>query len=141
MQTNLTESERLEKLISDRKALIEIHERNHFSNGIHSLLTDLYPFTAHFIYELLQNAEDMEASKVRFSLSAKQIRFQHNGKKRMFTVDDIDAITSIGNNVQKKEDQTAIGKFGVGFKAVFSYTKTPEIHSGDKHFGLPPDKN
>ena len=65
-----------------------------------------------------------------------QIRIEHNGKKRSFNVDDIDAITNIGNNTQKKEDQTSIGKFGVGFKAVFAYTDTPYIHSGNKHFRI-----
>ena len=43
-------------------------------------------------------------------------------------------ITSIGNNKLKKDDKTSIGKFGVGFKAVYTYTKTPEIHSGEYDF-------
>jgi hypothetical protein len=27
-----------------------------------------------------------------------------------------------------------IGKFGIGFKSVYAYTKRPEVHSGDEHF-------
>ena len=53
----------LEQLIKNRQDLIEAHRKNNFTDGIHALLTDLYPDTAHFIYELLQNAEDMKANR------------------------------------------------------------------------------
>ncbi|MGN1155903.1 MAG: sacsin N-terminal ATP-binding-like domain-containing protein, partial [Agathobacter sp.] len=86
--------------------------------------------------ELLQNAEDMNATVVRFILGKKGIDFEHNGAKRSFNVADIDAITNIGHNRQKKDDPTSIGKFGVGFKAVFAYTSTPIIHSGNYHFKI-----
>lgn len=125
-----------QELIQNRKELIESHRKNNFTDGIHALLTDLYPDTAHFIYELLQNAEDMNATEVRFVLKNDALYFEHNGTKRSFTLDDIDAITNIGHNALKKSDVTAIGKFGVGFKAVFAYTSTPEIHSGDYHFQI-----
>ena len=52
----------IQELIHNREELVRIHRENGFTDGIHSLLTDLYPDTAHFIYELLQNAEDMDAS-------------------------------------------------------------------------------
>jgi len=126
----------LEKLVQNRKDLIEVHRRNDFTDGIHALLTDLYPDTAHFIYELLQNAEDMDATVVRFILDYTGIDFEHNGTKRNFNIADIDAITNIGHNGQKKNDYTSIGKFGVGFKAVFAYTSTPIIHSGNYHFRI-----
>lgn len=126
----------LKELVKNRKDLIDIHRKNDFTDGIHSLLTDLYPDTAHFIYELLQNAEDMNATKVRFELGADGVYFEHNGSKRTFNLDDIDAITNIGHNAQKKDDPTSIGKFGVGFKAVFAYTSTPEIQSGEYHFQI-----
>ena len=96
----------------------------------------MYPDTAHFIYELLQNAEDMHATVARFILSENAIEFEHNGTKRSFNLADVDAITNIGNNAEKRNDVTAIGKFGIGFKAVFAYTDTPEIHSGDYHFKI-----
>ena len=126
----------LEQLIKNRQDLIEAHRKNNFTDGIHALLTDLYPDTAHFIYELLQNAEDMNATVVRFILDKNSIDFEHNGTKRSFNIEDIDGITNIGNNAQKKDDPTSIGKFGVGFKAVFAYTATPFIHSGNYHFKI-----
>jgi hypothetical protein len=47
----------------------------------------------------------------------------------------VESITSIGNST-KRDDITQIGKFGVGFKAVFSYTNTPAVHSGDFSFEI-----
>ena len=38
--------------------------------GIRRIVEDLYPDTAHFIYELLQNAEDTGASEAAFVLTA-----------------------------------------------------------------------
>ncbi|MBU1399330.1 MAG: hypothetical protein KKH85_10655, partial [Proteobacteria bacterium] len=62
------------------------------------------------------------------------VKFEHNGD-RLFSIDDVDAITSIGVST-KGDDPTSIGKFGVGFKAVFAYTTTPIIESGEYHFRI-----
>ncbi|MGN0634277.1 MAG: sacsin N-terminal ATP-binding-like domain-containing protein [Oscillospiraceae bacterium] len=126
----------IQELSANRRELVEIQHKNGFTEGINKLLSDLYPDTAHFVYELLQNAEDMNATIVRFILSDDGLDFEHNGTKRDFTIDDIDAITNIGHNIQKRNDPTSIGKFGVGFKSVFSYTATPEIHSGEFNFRI-----
>ena len=107
---------------------------NEWFEGFKRLLTDLYPDNAHFIYELLQNAEDAGASKVHFVLYTDRIEFEHNGNQ-LFAIDDIKSITSIGTST-KADDPTNIGKFGIGFKAVFAYTNTPEIESGEFHFRI-----
>jgi len=36
----------------------------------------------------------------------------------------------------KSGDLTSIGKFGIGFKSVYAYTRTPRIHSGGEHFRI-----
>ena len=90
------------------------------------IFEDFYPDKAHFIYELLQNAEDTGASEVSFVLSEKGLLFKHNG--RPFDKEDIRAITGIGVGT-KKDDDDKIGRFGIGFKAVFVYTATPRIWS------------
>lgn len=95
------------------------------------ILLCAYPDKAHFIYELLQNAEDARATYVGFSLYEDRLEVVHNG--RDFSLEDINAITSIGQS-QKDNDDTTIGQFGIGFKAVFAYTDTPEIQSGKYHF-------
>ena len=52
--------------------------------------------------------------------------FEHNG--RTFDEADLRAITDIGEGT-KAEDDEQIGRFGIGFKAVFAYTETPRIWS------------
>lgn len=103
--------------------------------GLKKLLTELYPDKAHFVYELLQNAEDQKATDVEFILYNDKLLFRHNGKKRDFILSDIDSITNIANST-KSDDPTTIGQFGVGFKAVYAYTNTPEIHSGEYDFKI-----
>jgi hypothetical protein len=122
----------MDKLAQKRRKWVEANQENGFEEGIKRLLTELYPDNAHFIYELLQNAEDTRASKVSFTLNSTSLDFVHNGD-RMFTLKDVDSITSIGVST-KRDDPTSIGKFGVGFKAVFAYSTKPEIHSGEFHF-------
>lgn len=124
----------LEELRQKRLKWIEANRENNFEEGIKRLLTDLYPDNAHFIYELLQNAEDPRASIVRFTLTGDAVEFEHDGE-RLFDLRDVESITSIGAST-KRDDPTSIGKFGVGFKAVFAYTHTPEIHSGEFHFRI-----
>ena len=124
----------LEELRQKRMKWVEANRENNFEDGIKRLLTDLYPDNAHFIYELLQNAEDAQATEVRFILQEDGVEFEHNGD-RLFTIEDVEAITSIGITT-KRDDPTNIGKFGVGFKAVFAYTSTPEVASGEFHFRI-----
>ncbi len=122
-----------QQLRSDRLAYVDGLRRNKgFEAGILRLLTQLYPDNAHFIYELLQNAEDAKASHARFTLSKESLVFEHDGS-RLFSARDVESITSIGDST-KADSPTEIGKFGVGFKAVFAYTQTPEIYSGEYHF-------
>ena len=129
----------IEILSEKRKRWVIANRENNFEDGIKRLLTELYPYNAHFIYELLQNAEDAntedaEVIEVRFILEEDRVEFEHDGS-RLFSIKDVDSITGIGKSA-KKDDKTAIGKFGVGFKAVFAYTDSPEIHSGDFHFKI-----
>lgn len=124
-----------DQLRSNRMAYVDGLRRNKgFEAGIIGLLTQLYPDNAHFIYELLQNAEDAKASHARFRLTKESLIFEHDGS-RLFSARDVESITSIGDST-KADSPTEIGKFGVGFKAVFAYTQTPEVHSGDYHFRI-----
>jgi len=94
-------------------------------------LTSLYSDRTHFIYELLQNAEDVGATKIIFKLFNDRLEVYHNG--RLFTEADVQGICGLVKST-KKEDLTKIGKFGIGFKSVYAYTNSPEIHSGNEHF-------
>ncbi|MFT5294933.1 MAG: hypothetical protein ACI9YH_000943 [Colwellia sp.] len=121
-----TKFETFEQLFKDRKDYIKVAKKNDFQDGLLNLLTQLYPDNAHFIYELLQNAEDAQASEVHFLLSESSLKVEHNGK-RQFSLDDVISITGLKST--KEDDVVKIGKFGVGFKAVFSYTASPRIFS------------
>lgn len=101
--------------------------------GIRKLVEQLYPDRAHFIYELLQNAEDAGATQATFQLLRTALIFEHDG--RAFEPADIEAITDIGNS-SKQDDQQTIGRFGIGFKAVFAYTETPRIYSPTYSFRI-----
>ena len=95
------------------------------------ILDNLYSDQTHFIYELLQNAEDAKATKVRFHLHDDYLAFEHNGCP--FSEQDVRAICGLADT-DKDEDLTQIGRFGLGFKSVYAYTRTPEIHSESEHF-------
>ncbi len=106
-----------------------------------SLLTDRYDDRTHFIYELLQNAEDAlrrrtgspPSRSVRFALSEHALRISHHGKP--FDRGDVEGVCGIALGT-KQEDVTQIGRFGIGFKSVYGFTDRPEIHSGDEDFGI-----
>ena len=100
----------------------------------HEIIAGLYSDPSHFIYEILQNADDAGASEVKFNLSSESLEVTHNGK-RLFDFNDVDSITTVGSST-KKDDVNSIGTFGAGFKSVFAITKTPSIHSGDYHFRI-----
>ena len=104
-------------------------------------LTDLYDDRTHFIYELLQNAEDAlrrrhgkpKSRTVRFDLSKDTLRISHYGNP--FDQRDVEGICGIALSTAE-EDLTRIGRFGIGFKSVYGFTDRPEIHSGDENFGI-----
>ncbi len=119
------------ELIEKRKRWVESSRENRFD--FEEILAGLYNDPSHFIYELLQNAEDAaklanRTSKARFELFDNRLDFYHTGKD--FDLDDIDGVTGIGIS-KKKDDLNLIGKFGVGFKSVFAITETPYIYSGE----------
>ncbi len=114
------------KLIEKRKNWVISSKENKFN--FDSILAGLYNDPSHFIYEILQNAEDANAREIKFELFEDRLDVYHNGKD--FDLKDIDGVTGIGIST-KTEDLNLIGKFGVGFKSVFAVTETPCIFSGE----------
>lgn len=123
----------LKELAEQRQRFLDGIEANQGDINL-SIFEDFYPDEAHFIYELLQNAEDAGATEVTFELEPHACYFEHNGG-RHFNEVDIRAITGIHNS-SKKNNPDRIGKFGVGFKSVFVYTETPIIYSRDYSFKI-----
>ena len=124
-------SDRLKELLEDRRAWVDANNRKYNKFKIDKLLSKLYRDSSHFVFELLQNAEDANAKKVKFHLSSEKIIFTHDGAD--FNFDDLNSITSI-NKSTKVDDYTKIGEHGVGFKSVLSLTNSPIVRSGNVEF-------
>lgn len=107
-------------------------------------LVDMYKESAHFVYELIQNADDAHATEAHFELHNDKLIFKHNGLKK-FSISnpeteeddrnngklgDLNSITSIAFSTKNDTDESgnSIGKFGIGFKSVYTYTNRPEIY-------------
>ncbi len=129
-----------EKLKKERAGAATYFKKS-FLKGIWRSITEKYSEQAHFVYELLQNADDAKATKARFVLSESGLIFAHNGKVHFSITNPdsereekdrirgklghINSITSIGSSSKSADE---IGKFGIGFKSVFQYTDTPHIY-------------
>ncbi len=112
----------LDALLENQSALLE-------------LVQDQYSDITHFVFEILQNAEDSKASSIKFILTNHELKIYHDGTK--FSIDDIEGITNVaGKQNEKKINKEKIGKFGIGFKSVFAITNLPKIQSGAFEFGI-----
>ena len=103
------------------------------------LLSERYADRTHFIFELLQNAEDALRKRigwngkrtVHFYLTKGEIRISHYGKP--LDEADVRGICGIGESTK---EVTEIGRFGIGFKSVYAFTDRPEVHSGNEDFAI-----
>jgi hypothetical protein len=102
--------------------------------AVHRLMR--YSEQVHFIYELLQNADDAgkrgtdeKEVKMGFVLRDHELVVWNDG--RNFDDRDIAGVLAIG---QSSKDLTQIGTFGIGFKSIYVYTDRPEIYSGAARF-------
>lgn len=94
-------------------------------------LIGLYKDKAHFIFELLQNAEDAKAKSIKFVLYDDRLEVFHDGKP--FTSSNVNSLFNIGLS-DKVNDLNQIGEFGVGFKSVFSICETVKFYSCPENF-------
>lgn len=103
------------------------------------LLAERYDDRTHFIFEVVQNAEDALKKRgewsgkrsVAFSLSDAALTISHYGKP--FDEADVRGVCGIGASTKEWTD---IGRFGIGFKSVYALTESPEIHSGEEGFAI-----
>src|SRR2546421_3695243 len=115
-----------EELSLMRKKFVQSARENNFDKGIRHSTVEKYPDPVHFVYELLQNAEDQGATEAQFQLAPTHLAFYHDGNP--FTRQDVENITGIGNS-NKPQEANKIGRFGMGFKSVFAITERPEIYT------------
>lgn len=96
---------------------------------------ELYTHTKRFIFELIQNADDMPDGRkdvnIEINLLSNHLLFLHNGK--YFDRDDVKAISDAAKSTKSKSlSQT--GYKGIGFKSVFTDSTRVYIKSGDYFF-------
>jgi len=104
-----------------------------WDTAVLDLLGQLYSERTHFLFELIQNAEDAGATGLAFELFDDRLEVRHDG--RPFTEADVRGVCGVGQS-GKSGDLTQIGKFGIGFKSVYAYTRTPRIYSAGEHFRI-----
>ena len=104
-----------------------------WDTAVLDLLGQLYSERTHFIFELIQNAEDAGATELAFELFEDRLELRHDG--RPFTEADVRGVCGVGQS-GKSADLTAIGKFGIGFKSVYAYTRSPRVYSSAEHFRI-----
>ncbi|RME60945.1 hypothetical protein D6779_01060 [Candidatus Parcubacteria bacterium] len=126
-------------MASDYEKILKDNIREYGEGTRHlAFLKRLYSDRTHFVFEIIQNAEDAKAKRIRFDLHGNRLEVRHDG--RPFSGADVRGICGVGEGT-KSEDLTQIGKFGIGFKSVYAYTTSPEIHSnggpnGSEHFRI-----
>jgi hypothetical protein len=77
-----------------------------------------------WIYELIQNSDDAQASELLVSLKDDAIYVADNGKGLAS-----DTIKSLSGTHLSIKPAGSIGRKGLGFKSVYAITQTPEIYS------------
>ena len=97
----------------------------------------IYAEDNHFIYELIQNAEDTKSNEEQHTL---EFTLENNGlivfnNEVGFTEEQIKAICSFGQSTKALEkNEGFIGEKGIGFKSVFKITDKPAIFSNGYRF-------
>ncbi|MDG1056420.1 MAG: hypothetical protein P8O83_01740, partial [Flavobacteriaceae bacterium] len=97
---------------------------------------ELYTHTKRFIFELIQNADDMpmgdnKSVRINIELLNDHLLFLHNGK--FFDRDDVEAISDAAKST-KAENLKQTGYKGIGFKSVFTDSNRVYIKSGAYSF-------
>lgn len=125
--------------------------KNSSHNSIRTLADDLYNKHTHFIFELIQNAEDNTYAELNTYPPFISFRLTKNDPTNSpgsdgaliiqnnevgFNIDNVDAICAVGETTKRKE-QGYIGEKGIGFKSVFRVTDNPHIFSNSYYFCLP----
>jgi len=98
-------------------------------------LQKAFPRYGSFLMEFVQNADDAKSKSLAIYIEEDRIRISNDGEP--FSEEDVKSICKVGRSSKTPKDY--IGYLGVGFKAVFLISESPEIYSGGFRFKF--DKN
>ena len=117
-----------------------------FDTFFHRLSTQLYTKPAHFIFELIQNADDNKyppGVDPLLTLVYREDGYLWVGCNEIgFSKANVEAICDINDSTKKVKDATKdyIGEKGIGFKAVFKVADVVWVSSGPYTFRFDRDK-
>ena len=124
--TNLTEEQRA--ALEDKEEIL---------NDASKLAKEIHTKNPHFIFELVQNAEDNEyednTPTIKFIIDKELLIIQNN--EMGFEKKNVRALCGIGGTTKKKA-LGYIGEKGIGFKSVFMVANKVQIYSNDFQFGF-----
>lgn len=126
------------------------HVRLSLEEALAIISKDLYSDDLHFVYELIQNAQDNSyepnvVPNLRFHLLDYDPTKSEDSEgclvvinnEKGFTEADIKSICSVGKSTKKKKKvEGFIGEKGIGFKSVFKISSNPHIFSNGFQFQL-----
>lgn len=133
-----------------RASGISEHLRSSFEQALNIISKDLYSDDLHFLYELIQNAQDNTyrdevTPNLRFILLKDDPTNSEAAEGCLcvinnevgFSEADIKSICSTGQSTKKlKKVEGYIGEKGIGFKSVFKVSKFPHVFSNGYNFRL-----
>lgn len=118
-------------------------------DSIDHLAQGLYTRNAHFIFELIQNAEDNHYDRtIEPSLAFRLLRSDPTktpgadgalvveNNEVGFSEENIEAICAIGKSTKRNHDGY-VGEKGIGFKSIFRVTSNPFLFSSGFQISLP----
>lgn len=129
-------------------SLLQEDAKSDLHNSVNIISEQLYSKDVHFVFELIQNAEDNHyADGVTPKLHFELLEHDPTGTEETkgclaifnnelgFNINNIKAVSSIGKSTKAgSKDAGYIGEKGIGFKSVFSVSPSPHIFSNGYHF-------
>lgn len=117
-----------------REGVNELKEQ--LNNALDHLSRDLYSTDAHFLLELIQNADDNSYAHglvptVKFIVNDRHVVLENN--ESGFTEPNVRSLCKVGESTKRKRDGF-IGEKGLGFKSVFRITNEPHVFSNGFSF-------
>lgn len=130
------------------ESMLQEDAKSDLHNSVNIISEQLYSKDVHFVFELIQNAEDNHyakgiAPKLHFELLDQDPTGTDGANGCLaifnneigFNIKNIKAVSSIGKSTKAgSKDAGYIGEKGIGFKSVFSVSPSPHIFSNGYHF-------
>ena len=112
--------------------------QQNLNKALEHLSDQLYHEEFHFVFELIQNADDNEYNQlsgevpeIRFSFKPEYVLIENN--EDGFEKENVEALCSVGQSTKRLKPHK-IGEKGIGFKSVFKVTGNPHVFSNNFSF-------